>query len=742
MSVLSLGNAQMAIQKCLSHNETERKQAYDYLSECESNNDFLPIMFECFVTLQNTDAGLSALIYIKNTIKRMMAIKHNRKVPKSNTALNKAEMEETMTKVRDMVLELVQNNYNEKVEKQVIEIIGVIAYNDFPAKWEKLAKYLLCGLESAKTQIINENKGKQTIETLSPTLITQFCKFISIYRTVIKEQMRKKLEPTKAHFYKLAKAFLEATYSLVLLFDSAFQRIFSNGVSITLIDLDTTILKIGYSLDKLMLSVVFCGFNQSELGTQTDLIEIKLIHKYLEKLKCYIDLIQAACKCSAEQPFTLLCKFSKGILDKLSDMQHKEAIIMFTSLEQYLNGVLAFLLMGSESYFPEELQRACLLCLNRVLDTTIYKEKDSKMFISGKYSGVVISSTKFRNLGEYIAKVRLGFNSFFNAKTVINLFDLIVSRYLPIKSIDNWVSDPEGFIEQEDDNFIHEFESDRESSISYLAYSILEELLARFPVICAKQIKKYIENLTTGKLQSYDISIQDAIYNAISMMAKIYSLNLKSELPNLKPETFLTFLEEQITSTQIPMHSYILQRRYIILITKWIELIQEENILKYLANITKIMTNTDQLVLKFHACLAMKLILDFPSGKSSDQSETNTTLRDIKKLINYEELLTSSAKVIIHVFTCFNSAKVVWTMMNLLTLLIEKCQYRCNANIIQILELASLSTLFSFKHGLVQEALIEMCKALVMSFPSSMPILRLSIHLIDIRLIVIIYLML
>eukprot|EP00826_Nyctotherus_ovalis_P006863 TRINITY_DN11675_c0_g1_i6.p1 TRINITY_DN11675_c0_g1~~TRINITY_DN11675_c0_g1_i6.p1 ORF type:complete len:378 (-),score=80.47 TRINITY_DN11675_c0_g1_i6:411-1544(-) len=346
----------------------------------------------------------------------------------------------------------------------------------------------------------------------------------------------------------------------------------------------------------------------------------------------------------------------------------------------------------------------------------------------------------------YMGKAKIAFNSFFNAATVVNLFDLIVSRYLPIKSIDSWVSDPESFIEQEDDNFIHEFESDKESSISYLAYSILEQLLTHFPIVCAKQIKKYIENLTTGKLQSYDIFIQDAIYNAIAMMPKVYSQNLLAELPDLRPETFLSFLEGQIASSQIPMHSHVLQRRYTILIAKWLESIQRENVLKYLGSVVKIMIETDQLVLKFHACIAMKRILDFLSGKSSSQggdedgnsgASNGRSPKSVERIINYEELLTSSAKVIIDVFTCFNSAKIVWTMMNLLTLLIKKCQYRCNENIIQVLQLSNFSALFSFKHELVQEALIEMCKALVMSFPSSVAMLKLCVHLIDLRLTVI-----
>lgn len=753
MSALNPDDLQVAIGKCLSHSEAERIQAHAYLSECEGSSEFLPLMFKCFVALQHADfnASLQVLIYIKNTIKRMMAARTNRRFFKPNTNVDNTKIEETMGMVRTAVLELAQSSYDPRIEKQTIEIIGAIAWKDFPAKWESLAQYLLRGLESARAQILSENNGKESVESLSPTLRGQLQKFIAIYRVVMKEQMRKKLQPSKAHFYKLARPFIEATYSLVLLFDSGFQRIFSGSVAIALSDQDVSILKIGYSLDKLVLSVAFCGFNPTELATQNekDLIEVRLIHKYLEKLKCYMDLIQAACKSSAEVSFKLLCKFSKGIFDKLSEMQHTEAVIMFSLLDQYLGGALAFLFMASENFFPEELQRACLLCLHRVLDTSVYSGQNSGALITGKYSGIVASSTKSRNFEEYMSKAKAAFSSFFSATTVVNLFDLIVSRYLPIKSIDSWVNDPEGFIEQEDDNFIHEFESDKESSISYLAYSILEQLLTHFPVVCAKQIKKYVENLTTGKLQSYDIFIQDAIYNAIAMMPKVYSQDLLAELPDLKPEAFLSFLEAQIVSSRTPMHSHVLQRRYTILIAKWLEFVQKENVLGYLKSVVKIMIETDQLVLKFHACIAMKRILDFLSGKSSSQggngdanlgASNGTGLKSVERTINYEELLASSAKVIVDVFTRFNSAKIVWTMMNLLTLLIEKCQYRCNENIIQVLQLSNFSALFSFKHELVQEALIEMCKALVMSFPSSIAMLELCIHLIDLRLTVILLL--
>ena len=412
---------------------------------------------------------------------------------------------------------------------------------------------------------------------------------------------------------------------------------------------------------------------------------------------------------------------------------------------------MEFLPITVESFFPEELQRACLLCFHRVLNTVVYNDRDSKSLISCKYGGIVASPMKFRNFEQYMMKAKTAFTTFFNPTSVITLFDLIVSRYLPIKSIELWNSDPEAFIEQEDDTFVHEFESDRESSMSYLAFNILEKLLNLFPVVCAKRIKKYIDNITAGNAQGYNIIIQDAIYNSIEMMPKIYSQDIIMNIPNLKPETFLTFLEGQINTTQTPMEGNILKRRYIILITKWLEFIQKEDIIKYLANIIQIMTVTDQLVLKYQSCIAIKLLLDFLSGehlkeKRFESSEAVTSkekfcelekLSNIERIINYEELLTNSTKVIIDVLTSFKSAKIIWVMINLLTLLIQKCQYRCNENVLRVLEIANFELLFTIKYELIEEALIDMCKALIISFPSSIIMLRLCLNIIDRKLSVI-----
>ncbi|MDR3549188.1 MAG: hypothetical protein P4M11_13165 [Candidatus Pacebacteria bacterium] len=687
-----------------------------------------------------------------------------------------AKFEETKTKVREAVLVLLQQPDEPDspgIGKQIIEILGGIARQDFPAKWESLVRFLLGGLETIRQQIIKENEGRDVITTLSPSLVGQMLKFIAIYKTVIKEQGKKKMMPSKAHFYKLAKSFLQATHSLVTLFDAAMQRIFSSllaTVPLSLGQYNENVLRIGYSLDKILLSVTSCGFNPTDLITQEATSpEPQLIQNYIDKLGYYMALVENIYKRSMErpeetealkQPFNFICKSAKGIFDKLSDIQFSEPVVMYKSLDKYLTVTMNYVSVSVQSLFPEELQRACLLCLHQVLNTIVYNDRDIKSLMSSKYSGIVASPVKFRNLEVFMLKSRDLFVAFFAPATVVNLFDLIVSRYLPLKSISLWETDPEAFIEQEDDPFTHEFESDRESSMSYLAYNILEQLLTNFPAVCAKQVKKYVDNLVSGKMKGYDILLQDAIYNAIEMLPKIYGQHSIEDQPDLKPEAFLKYLEGEIVNAPVPIQGNILKRRYIILITKWLDYINRirffvklsigGDVLNYLGNVVKIMCSTSELVLKFHCCMALRKILMFlegahlkrniygdSDGQLADPKESGpilAELRAIEKQINYVELLGASARVIIDVLNSFTMPKLVWAMINLLTLLVEKCQFRCNENVLAILENTNFLSLLNNKYELIQDALVDMCKALVRSFPSSAGMLKLSLHVVDVRL--------
>lgn len=383
--------------------------------------------------------------------------------------------------------------------------------------------------------------------------------------------------PCKAQFYKIAKPYMSSTYELVTLFDTAMQHMItnteSNGLSFPFFN--KAILLIGYSLDKILLSVLGCGFNPLELQ-QEEKIELKLLEKYTEKVNYYISLLGTMYKQSLQKPeeaqalstaFNLFCKFLSGILYQLSEIQSSEPVIMYQHLNKLLSISLTLLSVDNQTLFPEKLQKVCLLIFNRVLNTQVYNEREIKS------SGIIVSPVKYKQHEEFMIKARTQFKEFFIPTTVATLFDLIVSRYLPLKEISLWKSDPEAFIEQEDDSFGHEFDTDLDSSLSFLAYSVLEQLLQNFPSVCEKQVKKYIENITSGKLESLDILLQDAMFNAIEMLPKIYRGTQIGGQALVTPELFMGYLELIIGKQTNEINGNILKRRYIILVTKWLDLI-------------------------------------------------------------------------------------------------------------------------------------------------------------------------
>ena len=85
---LSVTDVQVALEKCLTLNDIERKRAFDYLSECENNNSFLLVLLECFITNSRTENNvkLQSLIYLKNAISRKWGAGTSRHLFKSTVA--------------------------------------------------------------------------------------------------------------------------------------------------------------------------------------------------------------------------------------------------------------------------------------------------------------------------------------------------------------------------------------------------------------------------------------------------------------------------------------------------------------------------------------------------------------------------------------------------------------------------------------------------------------------------------
>jgi hypothetical protein len=103
--------------------------------------------------------------------------------------------------------------------------------------------------------------------------------------------------------------------------------------------------------------------------------------------------------------------------------------------------------------------------------------------------------------------------------------------------------------------------------------------------------------------------------------------------------------------------------------------------------------------------------------------------------IDYALLIQAVVPVILQLFEKFFNANVVWKLVNLLNMILEKSQWTCgNEMLLQTFQAQGLKTLLKTESGLMVSALIDMFKNLIVSFPPGSvitPIFSICIEFLD-----------
>lgn len=91
------------------------------------------------------------------------------------------------------------------------------------------------------------------------------------------------------------------------------------------------------------------------------------------------------------------------------------------------------------------------------------------------------------------------------------------------ENVQSWRSDPESFIEQEDENyFINDFDLDAGCSLNFLAHQLTEKLITQLYQTCYPFIKDdLLINYFNGTLNLQNELMEDALLNIVGMLAKI-----------------------------------------------------------------------------------------------------------------------------------------------------------------------------------------------------------------------------
>jgi hypothetical protein len=152
----------------------------------------------------------------------------------------------------------------------------------------------------------------------------------------------------------------------------------------------------------------------------------------------------------------------------------------------------------------ERVKKLTLFALFRVLNVDVY----NPTIIEKNYSdgiGILVSPSKFKNFEPQLQEARSQYQFILDKPDPASkdprsvnrkdgareILKLVFQMYLPIgENIATWRTDPESFIELEDENyFINEFDIDSGCSINFLAHQLTEKIITQLYNTCYPFIK-------------------------------------------------------------------------------------------------------------------------------------------------------------------------------------------------------------------------------------------------------------
>ena len=136
------------------------------------------------------------------------------------------------------------------------------------------------------------------------------------------------------------------------------------------------IFQIASRLDKILSLLVSCGFSLNTLPQEPESNSyVETTGMLIKKLKFFVQAVEVIAQIPENNEikkmyYDLMIGQVKNFLKHLSELQAAEALLMFNSLDQYLQIICQ--IVGRSELYPTRINRLALIALYRVINTKIY----------------------------------------------------------------------------------------------------------------------------------------------------------------------------------------------------------------------------------------------------------------------------------------------------------------------------------------------------------------------------------
>ena len=117
-------------------------------------------------------------------------------------------------------------------------------------------------------------------------------------------------------------------------------------------------------------------------------------------------------------------------------------------------------------------------------------------------------------------------------------------------------------------------------------------------------------------------------------------------------------------------------------------------------------------------------------GPSSKQKHKTSMMT----ILSNPQIFTSFVGTVVNLLLVFNSPSLIWQLVNLLTVVLEKREYKCDTSLIDCLTQANFLSILGKENELLNDALKDMSLALLQTFDSEIQIFKIAVEILEYRM--------
>ena len=747
------------------NNEITQNWLLELLPQLLNNNDKVRIeiekKFEQYYFNSSLYKNLIELgLYNENISdnERMQVFILLRKLLKDNLLVNKANttplkmktvFEENAEKIESIIDNLKihlrsylnKGDFSQNYNKIIKDIVCLISNKYFPYKWKELNSYYIEFFEFDPSKVLSVRYFDVAI-------------YISnmFYTTMKNFDNKNKYNPNFEEFKTcFTNSFMKYYNQIKDLFVNHPNGIINDSVN-------QKCFKLMAKNDKILILLIRFNFSINNFHKDKNLIQ--LINILIVRTKNLLLMFE---KIKIKNYKNILEQNIFKILEHIVLIVQKDPIIFCYHIDQII--IILSQMLKNCNLFQLDTTKVVLFNLSKIICTSIYKENiesNLETFSQRKSEEIsyitprkvkgscsfhkdaktplhsITSPSKYKNLNKELLKANELYCKSMSQTNVIQLLECLINKIPYVYKNENEDIEIEILSHFQEDKSSNRdtFSTDTMTFESLINY-FLDQLIINFTDIIITFVTNNLNALYSVKDQAQmDFYMVSSFLNIVNAIPNLYQKGVISITKMIDIPKYLSFIEQYAPKNELMLRSYIIS------LSKWsILLISNEDIIKYINNLTNLLSNTKNVYILLESCLCLQNILkniDYLMIRHENIytfTSKDNLINTIKYKIDWSNLFYKVTEIMNFILPKIESSELLVALIEFFTSLIEKCHVQNEGNIINTIKNSKLIELMSnFKDEFTEEIYRGMFQKLIITFHTSNKILEICLFFVENRI--------